>query len=259
MAMPFPGSNFRVDANELSFGPGTITVLDDSFLFEANNHLHIGFDFDNVRLVRVRDINGFDVAYSIQGSIQKASFESSPKYVKKNDGVEKNVTTNPLGWAMASWKLRTITGAVVARTLVDRSGAQGDGFSLVTDEEFESQFRRISAIVGKLPSQKEIENGAVTSQELGMIERELVEVLLRLTDAWLMGNLSQGQREKVAALNYLDHLKRYELGWYHSTASKFYSEMTNQDYKENDDDWLTEEMKWGSDLRKIISVCEAQA
>ncbi len=92
-----------------------------------------------------------------------------------------------------------------------------------------------------------------------MTERELVEVLLRLTDAWLMGNLSQRQRERVAGLNYLDHLKRYELGWYHSTASEFYSEMTNQDYKENADDWLTEEMKWGSDLREIISACEAQA
>ncbi len=258
MVMPFPGSNFRVDAIELSLGPGVITVLEYSFLFEANNHLHIGFDFDNVRLVRVRDINGFDVAYSFQGSIQKASFESSPKYVKKNDVIEKNVTTNPLSWAMASWKLRTITGAVVARTLVDRSGAQGDGFAPVTDEEFESQFRRISAIIGKLPSQKEIENGVVTSQELGMVERELVDALLRLTDAWLMGNLSQRQRERVAALNYLDHLKRYELGWYHSTASEFYSEMTNQDYKENADDWLTEEMNWGSNLREIISVCEAQ-
>ena len=250
--MPFPGSTFKVSANELTLGPGTITVLENSFLFEANNHRHTGFDFPTIRLVRVKSINSFDVAYSLQGSIQRASFESNPRYIKKNEGIEKDITTDPLGWAMASWKLRTITGAVVARALVDRTGVQGEGFTPIADEEFESLFRRVRDIIGKLPSQKEIESSTVAVQELEVIERELVDILLKLTDAWLMGNLSQGQREQVAALSYLDHLKRYELGWYHSVASEFYSEMSNQDYKENAEDWLTEEMKWGSDLRKII-------
>jgi hypothetical protein len=75
-----------------------------------------------------------------------------------------------------------------------------------------------------------------------------------LTDAWLMGNLSSQLRERVAALNYLDHMKRYELGWYHPVPSKHYSEMTNQDYKENAEDWLAEETMWGSDLREAIAA-----
>jgi len=228
--------------------------LESSFLFEAKNHRHVGFDFDTVRLVRVKDINSFDVAYSLQGSIQRVSCSSIPRYIKKTEGVEKDVTTDPLHWTMAFWKLHTITGAVVARTLVDRCGSQSDGFSPITDAELDLQLNRGSDIIDKLPSQNEMESGTVARQEIDGLERELIEILLRLTDAWLMGNLSQHQREKVAALNYLDNLKRYKLGWYHSTASNLYSVMTNQDYQENADDWLTEEMKWGSDLRKIVSA-----
>jgi hypothetical protein len=210
-----------------------------------------------LRLVRVENINIFDVVYSLQGSIRRTSFESNPRYVKKNESVEKDVTTNPLGWSMASWKLRTVTGAVVARLLADRSGAPSEGFAPIADQDFELQIRHAVHIIGKLPSQKEIKHGGVAGQELKELEKELVHVLLRLTDAWLKGNLSQRQREKVAALKYYDQLKRYEMGWYHSTASEFYAEMTNQDYKENAEDWLTEETNWGSNLREIISEYHA--
>jgi hypothetical protein len=254
--MAFPGSTFKLTANEFTLGPGTITVLEDGFLFEAKNHGHVGFDFDNARLVRVANINSFDIAYSLQGSISKASFSTSPKYIRKNEGIEKDIATDPLHWAMAFWKLHTITGAIVARAVVDRSGSQSEGLSPITHAEFESEFRRISDIIRRLPSQKEIENRKVADQELNGLERQLTDILLRLTDGWLMGNLSQQQREKLAALNYLDHLKRYELGWYHSVASDLYSEMTNQDYKENAEDWLTEEMKWGSNLREILSALD---
>lgn len=250
--MPFPGITFKVNANELTMGQGTITVLESSFLFEANDGKHFGFDLSSLRLVRVVKVNRFDVAYSLQGSLQKASFVTIPKYIRMNEGIEKDVTTNPLEWELAFWKLHTITGAVAARTLVDQSGSQSEGLSPMTNEEFESQFDRANSIVRKLPSQREIENGAVAGQELDVLERQLADSLLKLTDAWLMGNLSQRQREMVAALDYLDDLTRYEQGWFHSTASGSYSEMTNLDYKENSEDWLTEEMKWGSNLREII-------
>jgi hypothetical protein len=254
MAMPFPGSTFKVTAEEVSLGPGTITVLEDSLLFEACNHQHVGFDFSTVRLVRVRDINGFDVAYSFQGSIQKASFVATPRYIRRNEGIEKDVTTNPFEWPMVFWKLHTITGAVVARTLVDRSGAQCEGFSLVSEDEFKSQIRQTRDIIERLPAQIEIETGKATSQLLSGLERQLTDILLGLKNAWLMGRLSQTQRENLVALCYRDQLKRYELGWFHTVASEFYTEMTNQDYKENADDWIAEEMKWGSNLRGIAEV-----
>lgn len=228
--------------------------MENSFLFEGNNRGHVGFDFSTLRLVRVRGINGFDAVYSLQGSVQKVSLSSIPRYIKKNEGIEKDVTTDPLEWSMAFWKLHTITGAVVARTLVDRSGSQNEGFSPITDAEFEAQLGHGSDIVRRLPAQKDIEIGKVTSPELREEESQLNDILLGLTDAWLMGNLSKQQRERLAALNYLDHLKRYELGWYHPTTSDLYSEMTNQDYKENAEDWLTEEMKWGSDLRAVLAA-----
>ncbi|HEV2225559.1 MAG TPA: hypothetical protein VGR56_01995 [Nitrososphaerales archaeon] len=250
--MPFPGITFKVNANELTMGPGTITVLENSFLFEVNDHKNFGFDFSALRLVRVIDMNSFDVAYSLQGSIQKASFSSNPRYIKKNEGIEKDVTTSPLEWTMAFWKLHTITGAVVARTLVDRGGSQSEGLAPIADVEFESLYSCMSDVIEKLPSQEEMETGKVDYKELDALERQLNNILLKLTDAWLMGNLSRQQREKFAALNYLDHLRRFELGWYHSTPSELYSEMTNQDYKENAEDWLTEEMKWGSNLREIV-------
>jgi hypothetical protein len=251
--MPFPGTTFKVTADEISLGPGMMTVMEDSFIFEAGSHLHVGFDLNTVRLVRVRDINSFDVAYSFQGSIQKASFVTTPKYIRKNEGIEKDVMTDPLGWTMTFWRLHTITGAIVARMVADRSGAQVEGFAPITDVEFDSQFRQMSHLIGKLPPQKEIESGRA-DQELDTLERKLSDNLLGLTDAWLRGNLSLRQREKVAALDYLDDLRRYELGWYHSTGSERHSEMTNQDYRENAEDWLTEEMKWGSNLREIASA-----
>ncbi len=251
--MPFPGTTFKVAADEISLGPGTITVLENSLLFEASNHQHIGFDFNTVRLVRIRDIKSFDVAYSFQGSIQKASFVTTPKYIRKNEGIEKDITTDPLSWTMTFWRLHTITGAIVARMVADRSDAQVEGFVPIPDVEFDSRFRQMSNLIRKLPSQKEIEFGRA-DQELDALERQLSDNLLGLTDAWLMGNLSLRQREKVAALDYLDDLKRYELGWYHSTASERHSEMTNQDYRENAEDWLTEEMIWGSNLQEIASA-----
>jgi hypothetical protein len=155
---------------------------------------------------------------------------------------------------MAFWKLHTITGAVVARMMVDRSGAPSEGFVSITDEELKQQVHVIGETIEKLPSQDEIQAGkGVSREELRELEQQLVSASLKLTDAWLMGNLSQEQREKVAAMNYRDQLKRYELGWYHTTASEFYSEMTNQDYKENAEDWLTEEKKWGSSLRDFAA------
>jgi hypothetical protein len=250
--MPFPGTTFKVTADEISLGPGTITVLENSLLFEASNHQHIGFDFNTVRLVRVRNIKSFDVAYSFQGSIQKASFVITPKYIRKNEGIERDVTTDPLGWTMTFWKLHTITGAIVARMLGNRSGAQCEGFAPVDEEEFESQIQRAGELIEKLPKQNETASGNSTSEEeLDGLEQQLTEVFLRLTDAWLVGNLSPRQRENVAAMSYRDQLKRYELGWYHTTASKFYSQMTNEDYKENAEDWLSEEMRWGSNLLEV--------
>jgi hypothetical protein len=254
MAMPFPGSTFKVTAEEASLGPGTITVLEGSLLFEAGNRKHLGFDFNNARLVSVRDNNGFDVAFSFQGSIQKASFVTTPRYLRKNEGIEKDVATNAFECPMVFWKLHTITGAVVARTLVDRSGAQCEGFSEISEDEFQSQIRQARDIIDRLPAQLEIETRKATSQHLNGLERELTDILLRLTNAWLTGNLSQPQRENLAALNYRDQLKRYELGWYHTVATEFYTEMTNQDYKENADDWLAEEMKWGSNLQGTAGV-----
>jgi hypothetical protein len=156
---------------------------------------------------------------------------------------------------MAFWKLHTITGAVVARVLVDRTSAPSEGFTPITDEVLEQQIRRMGETIEKLPSQNGIETGkAMSQEELDELERQLISVSLKLTDAWLLGNMTPKQRERVAAINYRDQLKRYQLGWYHPTASEFYSEMTNQDYKENAEDWLTEEKMWGSDLRDLVSA-----
>jgi hypothetical protein len=194
------------------------------------------------------------LACSLQGSVQRASFATTPKYIKKNEGVEKDVTTNPFDWALSFWKLHTITGAIVARILVDRSGIQSEGLSPVTNTDFDGQFRQANGIIMKLPSQKEIETKKADAKELDLYDQELSDIFLRLTDAWLMGNLSPEQRARLAALHYLDYLKRYELGWYQSVPSEYSSEMTNQDFKENADDWLNEELKWGSNLREMISV-----
>ena len=252
--MPFPGSTFKVTANETTLGPGRITVLENSFLFEADDHGRVGFDLNALRLVRTKDINGFDTLHSAQGAIHGASFVTVPRYIRKNEGIDKDIATNPLDWPLSFWKLHTITGAVVARCLTDRTGVQSECSFALSDEEFESELNRAAAIIAKLPSQRRIENHDVTGQELDELERELAGGLLTLTDGWLKGGLSLSQRERVGALDYLNDLKRYELGWYHSAPSERYSEMSNQDYKENADDWLSEESKWGTDLLGIAPV-----
>ena len=257
--MPFPGSPFEVTADEISLGLGIATVLADSLLFEADNHKHVGFDFNTIRLVRARDVNSFDVVFSFQGSFQKASFDITPRYIRKNEGVEKDVTTDPLGWTMTFWKLHTITGAVVARLIADRSSSQREGFAPVSEDEFEKQTRHAGDLIEKLPSRNEIMSGNLArEEELDGLEQQLSEIFLRLADAWLAGDLSQRQRECLAALSYRDQMKRYELGWYHAATSRFYSQMTNQDYKENAEDWLSEEMRWGSNLLEITLACDSQ-
>ncbi len=251
--MPFPGTTFKVTADEISLGPGTITVLENSLLFEVSNHQHVGFDFGLVRLVRVSDVNGFDVAYSFQGSIQKASFVTTPKYIRKNEGIEKDVTSNPLDWTLSFWKLHTITGAVTARILTDRAGVKSEGMPIMTSTEFDSEFRRALDSIARLPSQQAIELRSTAVEELNNLEAQLAGIFLRLSDAWLMGRLSSEQRIKTAALHYLDYSKRYELGWYNTVPTEFSSEMTNQDYKDNAENWLTEERTWESDLHEIRS------
>lgn len=250
--MPFPGTTFKLTADENSLGPGIVTVLEDGFLFEANNHKHMGFDLNTARLIRVADLNGFDVAYSFQGSIQEASFVVVPRYIRKNERIEMDVATNPLDWTLAFWKLHTITGAVAARILVDRAGVQSEGINGMTSAEFESEFRRASDSISKLPSQREIEASNTEVEELNNLEVRLAGTFLRLSDAWLLGRLSLEQRVKTAALHYLDYSKGYELGRYNANPTQFSSEMTNQDYKDSAENWLTEERMWGSNLREMV-------
>lgn len=250
--MPFPGNTFRVTAKEANLGLGVITVLQNSFLFETKDRRHVGFDFSTLRLVRVIEMNSFDVVYSVQGSIQKASFVTNPKFIRRNEGIEKDVTTSPLDWTLTFWKLHTITGAVAARMLIDRADAQSEGVSAISNPEFELDFQCALKNIMALPAQGEIVTGRIIVKELNNIETQLSDIFLRLSDAWLMGKLSSEQRTRTAALHFLDYSKRYELGWYNADPSEFSSEMTNQDYKENAENWLTEEKNWGSDLRKLV-------
>jgi hypothetical protein len=250
--MPFPGSTFKVTADEISLGPGITTVLETSLLFEAVNHQHTGFDFGATRLVRANDIDGFEVAYSLQGSIQKASFTIKPKYIRKNEGIEKDVTSNPLDWTSSFWKLHTITGAVTARILADRANVQAEGMTAMTPTEFDSEFRRALDSIARLPFQQKVEVESSALEELNNLEAQLAGIFLKLSDAWLVGSLSLEQRVKTAVLHYLDFSKRYELGWHDAVPTEFSSAMTNQDYKDNAENWLTEERSWGSDLREMI-------
>jgi hypothetical protein len=250
--MPFPGSTFKVTANEVTFGPGILSILDNSVLFEARDRRYFGFDFNKVRLVRVRNINSLDIAYSTQGSIQRASFAVAPKYIRKNEGIEKDVTTNPFEWELTFWKLHAITGAVVARVVADRSKVQIEGVTPTSDEEFERDFKNTSALIQKLPSKDEIVGGVNKKAEFRELDQQLNEAMLKLTDAWLMGNLSPSQRVKVAALCYLSNAKKHERGWFSTESETGGTPPSNQEFKESADEWTKEESLWGSDLKSLI-------
>jgi hypothetical protein len=252
--MPFPGSTFKVTANERTLGPGTITILENSFLFEADDHRHVGFDFNTLRLVRLKDINSFDVAYSLQGSVQRISFSTTPRYIKRNEGIEKDVTTNPMDWEVAFWKLHTITGAVVARVLVDRTGVKSEGMIPLKNDEFGEEIRRAREAISKLPSQEERATTLTIRPEVERLEQTLSDALLKLTDAWLMGNLSPEQRVRVASLHYFDLVRRHELGWSLTDEKSGREEMSNQDYKDTAEDWFKEELQWGSDIKASVAA-----
>jgi hypothetical protein len=252
--MPFPGSTFKVTANEFPLGPGIIIVLENSLLFEANDRRHVGFDFTTLRLVRLKDINSFDLAYSFQGSVQRISFSTTPKYIKRNEGIERDVTTNPMDWEISFWKLHTVTGAVVARVLVDRARVMSEGMTPMKSDEFEEEIGRAREAISKLPSQEERTTNLAIRTEVKGLEQTLSDVLLKLTDAWLMGNLSPEQRVKLASLHYFDLARRHELGWSLIDEKSGLEEMSIQDFKDTAEDWFTEELQWCSDIKASVEA-----
>jgi hypothetical protein len=93
--------------------------------------------------------------------------------------------------------------------------------------------------------------GIVFLEALNSLESQLGETFLKLTDAWLVGTLSPEQRERVAALHYLDLERRYELGWSTVDNKTGIIEMSNRDCKDTAEDWVKEEAHWGSDIKSL--------
>jgi hypothetical protein len=251
--MPFPGGTFKVTANEQTIGLGTITVLESSFLYESGNQGHVGFDLNALRLVRVTNTKSFDVAYSVQGSIQKVSFTTVPRYIRKNEGIEKDITTNPFEWDLAFWKLHTITGAVVGRIVADKADAPIDGANRLPEEAFGNDFSRANALIEGLPY-RDKSRSEENQSRFEHLSVQLDQEILKFTDSWLMGSLSLGQREKVAALCYLSNARKSERGWITVESETKSPNESEWEFGESANEWIEEESLWGSNLKSIVQA-----
>ena len=96
--------------------------------------LAIGFDFPNLRLIRLMEVHTVELAYSIQGELRSISLRVLCTFP---DGIERDELPVE-GRAVQDSLLRAITGGVVARFLADHSDARTEGLSKMADEKFEA-------------------------------------------------------------------------------------------------------------------------
>jgi len=235
----WPYGGFSVRAFERKLGEGKLTLTGQSLLFESKDGSSTGFDFSNLRLVRLVDVHTIEVAYSIQGELRSMSLKVLCTFP---DGIERNELPSREEPYRASL-LRATTGGVAARFLADHSRARTEGVSKMTDEKFGTRIQDLRLNVSLFPDKKQFEDNVWWDEDLkkrsleasesepviwddpfrdrlfytGTNPRMTVdnafEKLDILQEDWVNGRLDPRQRARAAATDYLIERRQNELGY----------------------------------------------
>ena len=249
----WPKAPLKPRTFEQKLGDGYLSVTDNGLIFENKQGETMGFDLPNLRLVRLLDRDDFEVLYSTQGEMKKASFKMVPTAVRT--GAE--VTPE---WQNGITQLRIITGAVVARFLSDRSLVQTEGIKRWTDQEVDVRLKQVLSLVDQFPSQQNLDDeeraGNVEweyslhmkmTNAIGEIEDKL---LPELESACAQGSLSPEQRIRIVAMHAKMFQREYLLGHRPSAVN---SPTGNPDwYKEEAEGWIKSELTLGDDLARYL-------
>jgi hypothetical protein len=238
----WPYGGFAVRAFERKLGEGKLTLTVQSLLFEIKDGSAIGFDFPNLRLIRLRDANTVDLAYSIQGELRSASFKVICTFP---DGTEMEKTPSaedPIDPLRGSL-LRAITGGVVGRFLSDHSSATVEGLSKMTDEKFDGRLKDLETNLSLFPDKNQYEEDvwwdeALRKSSLELAESETqvwddphrdklfhtgtspsmtvdnaFEKLDMLSEDWVNGRISPLQRVRAVGMEYKIDQRMSEIGY----------------------------------------------
>jgi hypothetical protein len=235
----WPYGGFAVRAFERKLGEGKLTLTGQSLLFERKDGSAIGFDFPNLRLIRLVDVHTIELAYSILGELRSISLRVLCTFP---DGIERDELPSREEPYRASL-LRATTGGVVARFLADHCQARTEGVSKMTDEKFETRIKDLRLNVSLFPDKKQFEDNVWWDEDLKRRSLEAAESepviwddpyrdrlfymgtnpkmnvdnafekLDILQDDWVKGRLDPRQRARAAAMDYMIERRQNELGY----------------------------------------------
>jgi len=235
----WPYGGFTVRASERKLGEGKLTLTEQSLLFEPKDGSAIGFDFANLRLIRLVDVHTVELAYSIQGELRSISLKVLCTFPDGTERDELPTSDEPYRTSL----LRAITGGVVARFLADHSTARTEGLSKMAGEKFEARIKDLQVNVALFPDRKQFEDNVWWDEELR--KRSLVaaesepaiwddpyrdrllftgtnprmtvdnafEKLDLLQEDWVNGRLDPRQRARSGAIDYTIVRRLNELGY----------------------------------------------
>jgi hypothetical protein len=235
----WPYQGFGVRAFERKVGEGKLTLTKEAFLFEAKDGDIIGFDLQTLRLLRLKDVHTFEVAYSIQGELRSGSYRIVCTFP---DGTERDELPSKDDTYRMSL-LRSITGGVVARFLADHSHAVVEGVARMDDGRFDARLQDLERTVSLFPSKRELDEGVFWDENLrkrsleeseiepsiwedperlrlfftgtnpSMTVENASEKLAFLQEYWANGNLSPEQRARAVACDYKIEMRHAEMGY----------------------------------------------
>jgi hypothetical protein len=235
----WPDGGLAVRAYERKLGEGKLTLTDQSLIFEPKSGASLGFDFANLRLIRLLDVLNVEVAFSVQGDIRSALFRVVCTFT---DGTEReSLPAEDDSYRMSLF--RAITGGVLARFLGDHVKAREEGLTRMTDEKFESRVKDLERNIAIFPDKKQYEEDVwwdddLKKQSLEAAESEpkiwddpyrdklfytgtnpsmtvdnAFEKLDILQEDWINGRLSALQRAKCVAMDYKIEMRQFEMGY----------------------------------------------
>ena len=235
----WPYKGFGVKAFERRAGEGKLTLTKEAFLFEGKDGDVVGFDLQNLRLLRLKDAHNVEVTYSIQGELRNSSCRVVCTFPDGTERDELPSEEDPYRMSL----FRAITGGVVARFIADLSNAKIEGLTKMTDEKFDARIKNLRENILLFPDEKQYkdevwwdedlrkrtleasesesqvwdDSNAVRLLSLGTNPSATVsnafEKLDLLQEDWVNGKLSPVQRAKCVAMDYRIKIKMAEMGY----------------------------------------------
>ena len=206
----WPYQGFGVKAFERRAGEGKLTLTKEAFLFEGKDGDVVGFDLQNLRLLRLKDAHNVEVTYSIQGELRNSSCRVVCTFPDGTERDELPSEEDPYRMSL----FRTITGGVVARFLADHSNAKVEGMTRITDGEFGTRIDDLMKNMSLFPDKKQYEDDVWWDEELKSRTLENMESESKVWDDHDKGRLySTGANPRTTVDNAFEKLDILQEDW----------------------------------------------